>query len=273
MIEAIDSYYRRAQRQRSTAAPTSSRRRSTDALRGRARARRRVHAGATTETTIFTRNATEAINLVAYAWGRDNVGPGDVVLITHDGAPLQHRARGSCSASETGAKLDYVDVTDDGLLRSTISTRSSPPARQARSRRAHLERARHDQRPVAEIAGSAHAAGAVIADRRLAGDAAAAGRLRRDRRDFYAWTGHKALRPDRDRRAARPPRDARVDGPVARRRRHDRRRQLRHLDLERPAVEVRGRHRADRRSRRARRRDRLHRRRSAWTRCAPTSAT
>ncbi len=33
-------------------------------------------------TTLFTRNATEAINLVAYAWGRENVGPGDEVLIT-----------------------------------------------------------------------------------------------------------------------------------------------------------------------------------------------
>ena len=39
-------------------------------------------AGGETATTIFTHNATEAINLVAYAWGRDNLGPGDEVLVT-----------------------------------------------------------------------------------------------------------------------------------------------------------------------------------------------
>ncbi|HWX98266.1 MAG TPA: aminotransferase class V-fold PLP-dependent enzyme, partial [Solirubrobacteraceae bacterium] len=38
--------------------------------------------GAERQGTIFTKNVTEAINLVAYAWGRANVGPGDAVLIT-----------------------------------------------------------------------------------------------------------------------------------------------------------------------------------------------
>ncbi len=37
---------------------------------------------------IFTRNVTEAINLVAYAWGLDNLGPGDVVIVTE----LEHHA-------------------------------------------------------------------------------------------------------------------------------------------------------------------------------------
>jgi cysteine desulfurase/selenocysteine lyase len=53
-------------------------------------ARRRVAAftGAEPETTIFTKNVTEAINLVAYAWGRANVGAGDAVLITQ----MEHHA-------------------------------------------------------------------------------------------------------------------------------------------------------------------------------------
>ena len=42
--------------------------------------------------TIFTKNATEAVNLVAYSWGRANVGPGDTVVVTRDGAPLELRA-------------------------------------------------------------------------------------------------------------------------------------------------------------------------------------
>src|SRR5271154_2035125 len=46
-------------------------------------ARKRVAAfvGSHPQTTIFTKNATEAINLVAYSWGRANVGAGDAVLI------------------------------------------------------------------------------------------------------------------------------------------------------------------------------------------------
>ena len=57
-------------------------------------ARRRVAAftGADPKTTIFTKNVTEAINLVAYAWGRANVRQGDAVLDHADGAPREHRA-------------------------------------------------------------------------------------------------------------------------------------------------------------------------------------
>src|SRR4029077_9982227 len=53
-------------------------------------ARRKVAAfvGAQPQTTIFTKNVTEAINLVAYSWGRANIGPGDAVLITQ----MEHHA-------------------------------------------------------------------------------------------------------------------------------------------------------------------------------------
>src|SRR5450759_335253 len=53
-----------------------------DAAYDRARARVAGFTGADPQTTIFTKNVTEAINLVAYSWGRANVGPGDAVLIT-----------------------------------------------------------------------------------------------------------------------------------------------------------------------------------------------
>src|SRR5689334_1329105 len=60
---------------------------STEAFEG-ARARIAAFAGGETATTIFTANATASLNLVAYAWGRDNVGAGDVILLTQ----LEHHS-------------------------------------------------------------------------------------------------------------------------------------------------------------------------------------
>ena len=73
-----------------------------------------IGAGATHEV-IFTRNATEAINLVAYSWGRGNVGPGDTILVTE----MEHHANlvpWIVLARETGANLRYIRITDDGYL-------------------------------------------------------------------------------------------------------------------------------------------------------------
>jgi cysteine desulfurase/selenocysteine lyase len=64
---------------------------------------------------IFTRNATEAINLVAYAWGLDNLGPGDVVVITE----LEHHANfvpWQYVASRTGASFRHIPIDDLGEL-------------------------------------------------------------------------------------------------------------------------------------------------------------
>ena len=59
-----------------------------DAAYEQARARVAAFTGAEAKTTIFTKNVTEAINLVAYAWGRANVDAGDAVLITQ----MEHHA-------------------------------------------------------------------------------------------------------------------------------------------------------------------------------------
>src|ERR671929_169655 len=75
VIEAIDRYYTeyRATIHRGVY-PLAVQ--ATDAYEG-ARDRVAAFAGSTPGETIFTRNATEAINLVAYSWGRANVGAGD----------------------------------------------------------------------------------------------------------------------------------------------------------------------------------------------------
>src|ERR671919_1966706 len=80
-------------------------------------ARERIAAfvGWPADCSIFTRNATEAINLVAYAWGRDNVGEGDEVLITQ----MEHHSNivpWQLLCQERGAKLRYLSVSDEGTL-------------------------------------------------------------------------------------------------------------------------------------------------------------
>jgi cysteine desulfurase/selenocysteine lyase len=64
---------------------------------------------------IFTRSATEAINLVAYAWGLDNLGPGDVVVITE----LEHHSNfvpWQFVANRTGASFRHIPIDDAGEL-------------------------------------------------------------------------------------------------------------------------------------------------------------
>ena len=64
---------------------------------------------------VFTRSATEAINLVAYAWGLDNLGPGDVVVITE----LEHHANfvpWQFIAHRTGASFRHIPIDDRGEL-------------------------------------------------------------------------------------------------------------------------------------------------------------
>ncbi len=64
---------------------------------------------------IFTRSATEGLNLVAYAWGLDNLGPGDVVVITE----LEHHANfvpWQYIASRTGASFRHIPIDDQGEL-------------------------------------------------------------------------------------------------------------------------------------------------------------
>jgi cysteine desulfurase/selenocysteine lyase len=65
---------------------------------------------------IFTHGATEAINLVAYAWGLDNLGPGDVVLVTE----LEHHSNfvpWQYIAKRTGADFRMLPLDDQGELR------------------------------------------------------------------------------------------------------------------------------------------------------------
>jgi cysteine desulfurase/selenocysteine lyase len=171
-------------------------------------ARRRVAAfvGAQPETTIFTKNVTEAINLVAYSWGRGttaggvdaggraNVGPGDAVLITQ----MEHHANivpWQVLCRERGAELRYLEVDERGEV--SLDQLDAELARGDVRMVAvtHVSNVLGTILPVAEIVARTRAAGAVSlvdgaqAVPHMAVDVAAIGA------DFYAWTGHKALGP------------------------------------------------------------------------------
>src|SRR5207253_2572842 len=76
--------------------------------------RRFLHAPAGREV-VFTKNATEAINLVAYSWGRSNLGEGDAVLLTE----MEHHANlvpWLVLKEERGVELRYLPLTEDGQL-------------------------------------------------------------------------------------------------------------------------------------------------------------
>ena len=159
-------------------------------------ARRRVAAfvGASPRTTIFAKNVTEAINLVAYSWGHANVGAGDAVLITQ----MEHHAnlvpwQVLCRAR--GAELRYVHVDEHGEL--SLDQLDSELARGDVKlvALAHVSNVLGTVNPVAEIVARARTAGA----RTLIDGAQAVPQMPVDvgaiDADFYAWTGHKALGP------------------------------------------------------------------------------
>jgi cysteine desulfurase / selenocysteine lyase len=192
VIEAIDSYYRNSNANLHRAVYELAQE-ATDLFEG-ARARVAAFAGGETDTTIFTRNATEAINLVAHAWGLDNVGPGDEVLITH----MEHHSNivpWQLLCQRQGAQLRYLRVSDDGQLSLDELDEVLAGGRVKLVAVAHVSNVLGTINPVAEIVRRAHAAGAVTlvdgsqAVPQMPVDVAAIDS------DFYAWTGHKALGP------------------------------------------------------------------------------
>lgn len=192
VIEAIDRYYREdnAPIHRSTYEIAE---RSTQAFEG-SRERIAAYMGATPETTIFTRNATEAINLVAQVWGRENLRPGDVVLTT----VMEHHSNivpWQLVCQATGAKMEYVEVTDDGLLDEADLDAKLAAGNVKIFTVAHISNVLGTINDPAALAEKVHAIGALIlidgsqAVPQLPVDFAATGA------DFYAWTGHKAYGP------------------------------------------------------------------------------
>lgn len=192
VIQAIDRHYREsnANIHRSVYALAVK---ATEAYEG-ARERAAEFVGWETATTIFTKNATEAINLVAYAWGRANLGPGDEVLVSE----MEHHSNivpWQMACQDTGARIRWWNVQDDGTLSLDELDEALAGGKIRMVAVAHVSNVLGTLNPVADIAERARAAGALTmvdgsqAVPQMPVDLAAIGA------DFYAWTGHKALGP------------------------------------------------------------------------------
>jgi cysteine desulfurase / selenocysteine lyase len=144
--------------------------------------------------TIFTRNVTEALNLVAYAWGDANVGAGDRVVVTE----MEHHSNfvpWQQLALRRGAALSAVGVDDDGQLRLDELDALLAGGDVKVVAVVHVSNVLGTINPIEEIVRRAHAAGAIVvvdgaqAVPQMPVDLAVLGA------DFYAWTGHKAYGP------------------------------------------------------------------------------
>ncbi len=192
VIEAVDSHYRRTNANIHRGVYKLAQE-ATDLFEG-ARERIARFVGDAYESTLFTKNATEAINLVAYSWGRSNVGPGDEVLITQ----MEHHSNivpWQLLCEQTGATLRYLSVSETGELSLDELDAVLGDGRVKLVGVAHVSNVLGTINPVAEIAARARAAGAVT----LVDGSQAVPQMPVDLReldvDFYAWTGHKALGP------------------------------------------------------------------------------
>ncbi|MCM8748999.1 cysteine desulfurase [Thermomicrobiaceae bacterium CFH 74404] len=143
---------------------------------------------------IFVRNTTEAINLVAQSWGRANLGPGDIVVLSL----LEHHSNivpWQLIARERGAELRYIDIDESGRLLLEQLDEYLASGRVKLVSVTHVSNALGTITPVAEIVERAHAAGAVV----LVDGAQSVPHLPVDVQalgvDFYAFSGHKMLGP------------------------------------------------------------------------------
>src|SRR5215469_5672253 len=142
---------------------------------------------------VFTRNTSEGINLVAYSWGSANISSGDMVVLTE----MEHHSNlipWQLLAQRTGARLEFVPVTDDGLLRLDVYEQllQQQPKLVAFT---HMSNVLGTINPAKQMIAQAHAAGATV----LLDGAQSVPHLPVDVQeldvDFLCFSGHKMLGP------------------------------------------------------------------------------
>jgi len=141
---------------------------------------------------VFTKNATEALNLVAHSWGRSHLGPGDVVVLTE----MEHHANivpWHMLAAERGIELRWLPIDDEGRL--VLDDLDAVLDGASLLAVTCMSNVLGTLNPVAELADRAHEAGAlVVADAcqavpHLPTDVTSLGV------DLLAFSAHKMLGP------------------------------------------------------------------------------
>ncbi|MBI4732654.1 MAG: cysteine desulfurase [Chloroflexi bacterium] len=192
VINAMDEFYRRFNANIHRGVHTLAEESTAMYEAARAKVARFINAPSA-EQIIFTRNTTEAINLVAYTWARVNLKKGDLVVLTE----MEHHSNlvpWHMLSAERGVNLEFVPVMDDGLLdldiyRALLARTPKLVAFTA------MSNVLGTINPVAEIIRLAHEAGAAT----LVDGAQSVPHLPVDVQaldvDFLAFSAHKMLGP------------------------------------------------------------------------------
>jgi cysteine desulfurase/selenocysteine lyase len=192
VLEAVDAYYANDNANVHRGIHELSRRATVAYEEARAKVARFVNASDPSEI-VWTRGTTEAINLVAAAWGLDGLREGDEILLTI----MEHHSNlvpWQLLARRKGARLRYIELDDQGRL----VLDDLPSLLNRRTRLVafnHVSNALGTINPVKELVAAAHDVGALV----LVDGAQGAVHLPVDVQDlgadFYAFSGHKMLAP------------------------------------------------------------------------------
>jgi cysteine desulfurase/selenocysteine lyase len=192
VIEAMNTYYRQYNANVHRGIHTLSEEATIAYEDARARIAAFIGASSWTEI-IFTRNATEAFNLLAHSWGRTYLSPGDRVLLTE----MEHHANivpWQILAAEREVILDFVPVTEDGKL--DLDQYRVLLARQPKLVSfTHMSNVLGTINPVREMTALAHEAGAVVAVDGAQSAPHMPVNVVDDDLDFFTFSSHKMLGP------------------------------------------------------------------------------
>ncbi len=192
VLRAMDDYYRRDNANVHRGIYALSERATADYEGARVKVARLIGVS-DPHTIVWTRNATESLNLIAYSWGRRHIGRGDVIVLTE----MEHHSNlvpWQILAQEKDADLEFIPIDDDGVLRQDVFEvllRLKPKLVSF----THVSNMLGTVNPVEEMTRRAHEAGALVsidgaqAVPHMPVDIGAIGA------DFYSFSGHKAMGP------------------------------------------------------------------------------
>ncbi len=192
VVEAMDAYYDTYRSNIHRGIYRISEEATDQYEKARQKVARLINAPRTGEV-IFTRNTTEAINLVAYSWGSVNIQQGDEIVLTD----LEHHSNlvpWQMLAQRTGASLRYLEITDQGLLDFTqlqdVLTEKTKLVAIT-----HVSNVLGTINPIQSVVDAAHAAGAKV----IVDAAQSVPHFHVDVQqldcDFLAFSGHKMCGP------------------------------------------------------------------------------
>ncbi|MEM3437492.1 MAG: cysteine desulfurase [Nitrososphaerales archaeon] len=148
---------------------------------------------ASPEEVIFVRNTTEAINLVAYSWGRSNIKEGDKILLT----VMEHHSNivpWQILTKEKKARLEFIDIDDEGLLKMDDFEKFTNEEIKFMGL-VHVSNVLGTINPVKKIVNYAHKNGALVLVDAAQSVPHMPVNVREIDCDFLAFSGHKMLGP------------------------------------------------------------------------------